>query len=148
MVTTFGIMQALVSFVQDGNDSLRSIVAGDHLFVFLVREHLILVAVANTQESKHQLTLQLSYVYHQIISVLTLKRLATTFSTRRNFDLRRLLTGTEKLMDNLLDWMDSDPGFLLGAVRCLPLDSHVRDTIVSSITQHAKVKVRCFTATN
>ena len=141
LVTIFGVMQALVSFVQDGKDNIRSIVAGGHKFVFLVREHLILVTVANTYESKHQLTLQLQYVYNQILSVLTLSQLARIFKQRRNYDLRRWLTGAEKFIDNLLDLMDCDPSFLLGGVRCLPLDSHTRDTVAHSIAQHAKVKV-------
>ena len=141
LVTIFGVMQALVSFVQDGKDNIRSIIAGGHKFVFLVREHLILVAVANTYESKHQLTLQLQYVYNQILSVLTLSQLARIFKQRRNYDLRRLLTGSEKFIDNLLDLMDCDPSFLLGGVRCLPLDSHTRDTVAHSVAQHAKVKV-------
>ena len=140
-MTIFGVMQALVSFVQDGKDNIRSIIAGGHKFVFLVREHLILVAVANTYESKHQLTLQLQYVYNQILSVLTLSQLARIFKQRRNYDLRRLLTGAEKFIDNLLDLIDCDASFLLGGVRCLPLDSHTRDTVAHSIAQHAKVKV-------
>ncbi len=136
-----GVLQALVSFVQDSKDLIRCIVAGDHKFVFLVRDHLILVGVINTKESVHQILLQLNYVYNQVLSVLTYSQLSRIFKQRRNYDLRRLLTGAEKFLDNLLSLMDSEPSFLLGAVRCLPLDSHVRDTIAQSIAQHAKVKV-------
>ena len=66
LVTITGVMQALVSVVQDSGDILRCLVAGDHQFVFLVREHLILVAIAHTGESQHQLLLQLTYVYNQV----------------------------------------------------------------------------------
>ncbi len=140
-MTIMGVLQALVSFVQDSKDLIRCIVAGDHKFVFLVRDHLILVGVINTKESVHQILLQLNYVYNQVLSVLTYSQLSRIFKQRRNYDLRRLLTGAEKFLDNLLSLMDSEPSFLLGAVRCLPLDSHVRDTIAQSIAQHAKVKV-------
>jgi hypothetical protein len=137
-----GVMQALVSFIQDSQDLLRCITAGDHKMVFLIRENLILVAAANSQESMPQLLLQLTYVYNQVLSVLTLSQLSRIFKQRRNYDLRRLLTGAEKFFDNLLNMIDRDPCFFLGAVRCLPLECSMRDTIAQSIAQNAKVKVR------
>lgn len=136
-----GVMQALVSFVQDAEDSIRCITAGKHKYVFLYRDHLILVAVAQSHESYHQLLFQLTYVYNQIISVLTYSQLSRIFKQRRNYDLRRLLSGAEKFIDNLLNLMDHEPSFLLGAVRCLPLANSVRDVIAQTIVQHAKVQV-------
>ena len=134
-------MQALVSFIQSSKDSIRYMVAGDHKFVFLVREHLILVAIAQTRESSAHLLLQLTYIYNQVLSILTLSQLARIFNTLHNYDLRRLLSGTEKTFDNLLNMMNQDPSFFLCAVRCLPLDSSVRDTVAQSIAQNSKVKV-------
>lgn len=139
LATLMGVMQALVSFVQVGKNTIRCIMAGDHKFVFLVRGHVILVAVAYTPESVTQLVLQLSYVYNQILSVLTYTQLARIMEQRRNYDLRRLLAGTEKFIDNLLNLMDHEPSFLLGSVRCLPLPSSVRETIGQSMLQ-ARVK--------
>lgn len=129
LVTMMGLMQAIVSFVQDANDSIRSIHAGDHKFVFLVRGPIILVTVCSAQDSKPQLVLQLTYVYHQILSVLTFTQLTRIFEQRRNYDLRKHLSGTEKFIDNLLNLMSEDPSFLLQAVRCLPLSITVRNTI-------------------
>ncbi|KAK7102484.1 protein SAND-like [Littorina saxatilis] len=140
LVTIMGVMQALVSFVQDAKDQLRSIVAGQHKFVFLVRDHLILVGVTRGMDSTQQMLLQLMYVYNQVISVLTHSSLNKIFKQRRNYDLRRLLTGAEKFFDNLLNLMDTEPGLLLTAVRCLPLDSSVREIIAQSIVQNAKLK--------
>ncbi|XP_022084897.1 protein SAND-like isoform X2 [Acanthaster planci] len=139
LVSLMGVMQALVSFVQDGKNVLRSIVAGGRMFVFLVRQPLILVAVSRTYESQQQLLMQLTYVYNQVLSVLTYSQLSRVLETRKNYDLRRLLAGTEKFLDNLLNLIDQDPSFLLTAVRCLPLDSATRDTIGHSI-QSAKIK--------
>lgn len=139
LVTMMGLMQAIVSFVQDSNDSIRSIHAGKHKFVFLVRGPIILVTVCSAQDSKAQLVLQLTYVYHQILSVLTFTQLTKIFEQRRNYDLRKHLSGTEKFLDNLLDLMSRDPSFLLQAVRCLPLSNTVRDTIGQSL-QSAKDK--------
>ena len=61
-----GVMQALVSFVQDAKDNIRSIIAGQHKFVFLVRDHLILVGVTRGMDSTQQMLLQLMYVYNQV----------------------------------------------------------------------------------
>lgn len=140
LVTIMGVLQALVSFVSASKDSMRSIVAGDYKFVFFVREHVYLVGVSKGSESMQQLLLQLSYIYNQILSVLTITSLQKIFKQRRNYDLRRMLSGSEKFIDNLLNLMDHDPSFVLQAVRCLPLDSPIRDGIAQCIIQHAKVK--------
>ncbi|CAG5118875.1 unnamed protein product [Candidula unifasciata] len=141
LVTIMGVMQALVSFVQDSEkDNLRSIVAGDHKFVFMTRDHLTFVGISRGGESTQQLLLQLTYMYNQVISVLTHTTLTRIFKQHRNYDLRRPLSGAEKFFDNLLNLMDVEPGLLLTSVRCLPLDSSVREVISQTILQHAKVK--------
>ncbi|XP_014218485.1 vacuolar fusion protein MON1 homolog A [Copidosoma floridanum] len=135
LVTVMGVMQALVSFVQDSNDMIKSIHAGDANFVFIARGPLILVCVSKTLESVPQLVLQLSYVYNQILSVLTQSQLVRVYEQRRNFDLRRLLTGSERLIDHLLNFMDREPAFFLGAIKCLPLLPSMRDAITQTIVQ-------------
>ncbi|KAG1675213.1 Vacuolar fusion protein MON1 A [Nymphon striatum] len=144
LVTMMGVMQALVSFVLDSKDVIRSISTGEngHVFAFLVRSPVILVAVSRCGESETQLMIQLTYIYSQILSFLSYTRLSSVFEQRRNYDLRRLLTTCDKLIiDNLITLLDSDPGLLLGAVRCLQLSNTVRDTISQSIIQScSKVK--------
>ncbi|XP_015524976.1 vacuolar fusion protein MON1 homolog A [Neodiprion lecontei] len=135
LVTLMGVMQALVSFVQAGNDMIRSVHAGDTNFVFVVKGPLILVTVSKTLESVPQLVLQLTYVYNQIVSVLTQSQLTRVYEQRRNFDLRRLLTGSERLIDHLLNFMDKEPAFFLGAIKCLPLLPSMRDAISQTIVQ-------------
>ncbi|XP_054711545.1 vacuolar fusion protein MON1 homolog A-like [Uloborus diversus] len=141
LVTLMGVMQALVSFVQQNGDTIRSIHAEDKKFVFLHRVPLILVAVSSTKASVPQLLSQLTYVYNQITSVLTYSNLNRIFEQRRNYDLRRLLGGAEKFLDRLVDVMDKDPSFLLNAVRCLPLDNSIREVIAQTLTQYCgKIK--------
>jgi len=139
LATLMGVLQALVSFVQDNDDNIRVVCAGEHKFVFLVRGPLILVAVCYDKDSTNQLLVQLTYVFHQILSILTFSQLSRVFEQRRNYDLRKLLSGTEKFIDNLMNLMTKDPSFLLGAVRCLPLSSTIRDIIGQSL-QQAKAK--------
>jgi len=94
------------------------------------------------EDSIRHIQLQLSYVYNQILSVITLSHLNKIFTHRVNYDLRRMLSGTEKFIDSIITTMDTDTSYLLGSVRCLPLLSNVRDTISSTLVQHCKVKVR------
>ncbi|XP_049963709.1 vacuolar fusion protein MON1 homolog A [Schistocerca serialis cubense] len=135
LVTIFGVMQALVSFVQANQDTIRSIHAGKTKFVFLLKGPIILVSVSRTEENVSQLVLQLTYVYNQIVSVLTSSQLTRIYEQRRNYDLRRLLAGAERLIDHLLNFMEREPAFLLGAVKCLPLTASVRDAVTQTIIQ-------------
>lgn len=137
LVSLGGIMQALVSFVADSGDAIRSIRAGRTQIVFLVKSPLIFVAVSQDGLSNAQLIVQLTYIYNQILSVLTGAQLNRIFTQRRNYDLRRMLSGSERLMTHLSNSMDTDPSFFLSAVRCLPLPPSVRDTVSESIIRFA-----------
>ncbi|CAF96888.1 unnamed protein product [Tetraodon nigroviridis] len=107
--------------------------------VFLTKKPLVLVGVSQTPQSEKELLRELQYIYYQIVSLLTLTQLNHIFQRKQNYDLRRLLAGSEYLTDNLLHRLDRDPGLLLSAVTCLPLPSSVRD-VVSSSLQAAKAK--------
>jgi hypothetical protein len=135
LVNLFGIMQALVSIVQDEKDNLRSVVAGRHRFVFVCRGPLVLVAVSKLKLSENQLALQLKYTYNQILSVLTNTQLQQIFDSNPGFDLRHLLQGSEKFIDSILNMMDSDPSFVLAGTRCLALPVPYRQTISGILSQ-------------
>ncbi|XP_064488819.1 vacuolar fusion protein MON1 homolog A-like [Ornithodoros turicata] len=135
LVTLMGVLQALVSSVAVSGDQIRFVKAGGHRLAFLLRLPLILVAATTLPLSFQQLLSQLNYIHAQIISILSASQLARAFEHRHNFDLRRLLAGSERFLDSLCDLMDEDPSFLLGAVRCLPLPSDIRDTITQTIAQ-------------
>ncbi|XP_069604002.1 vacuolar fusion protein MON1 homolog B-like isoform X2 [Ranitomeya imitator] len=133
--STMGVMMALVSFVQSGNNAIRSIHSDKQKVVFLQQGPLVLVSVSRAPQSEEQLRKELQYVYYQIISMLTQASVARIFERKKNYDLRRLLTGSEKILDSLLDLLDTDPGFLLGAVRCVALPSPLRDSLSSILTK-------------
>ncbi|KAM3911439.1 vacuolar fusion protein MON1 homolog B-like [Leptodactylus fuscus] len=133
--STMGVMMALVSFVQSGNNSIRSIHSDMQKVVFLQQGPLVLVSVSRAPQSEEQLRKELQYVYYQIISMLTQASVARIFERKKNYDLRRLLAGSEKILDSLLDLLDTDPGFLLGAVRCVALPSPLRDSLSSILTK-------------
>ncbi|XP_056394475.1 vacuolar fusion protein MON1 homolog B isoform X2 [Hyla sarda] len=133
--SNMGVMMALVSFVQSGNNIIRSIHSEKQKVVFLQQGPLVLVSVSRAPQSEEQLRMELQYVYYQIISMLTQASVARIFERKKNYDLRRLLAGSEKILDSLLDLLDTDPGFLLGAVRCVALPSPLRDSLSSILTK-------------
>ncbi|NWW69863.1 MON1A protein, partial [Climacteris rufus] len=142
--STMGVMMALVSFLEAEKNAIRSIHAADgYKVVFVRRSPLVLVAVARTRQSEQEIAHELLYIYYQILSLLTWTQLNHIFQQKQNYDLRRLLAGSERITDNLLDLMAHDPSFLMGAVRCLPLAAGVRDAVSSSL-QQAKAKSLVF----
>ncbi|XP_072884667.1 vacuolar fusion protein MON1 homolog B-like isoform X2 [Hemitrygon akajei] len=125
--STMGVMMALVSFVQAGDNLIRSIQADDYQVVFSQEGPLVLVCVSRGRQSERQLRRELLYVYQQILSMLTRATLTRVFRRKQSFDLRRLLAGSEKILDGLLRRLEREPGPLLGAVRCLPLAAPLRE---------------------
>lgn len=134
--STMGVMMALVSFVQSGDNIIRSVYSDEHTVVFMQRGPLVLVSVSSSRQSEQQLRNELLYVYNQIVSMLTQASINRIFEHKKNYDLRRLLAGSEKILDGLLNLVDSDPSLLLSAVHCLPLASSLRDSL-SQILQKA-----------
>ncbi|KAG2219483.1 hypothetical protein INT45_010403 [Circinella minor] len=134
-----GVIQAIISFFQDSGDTIKSINAGNHKFVFVHKEPLYYVAVSKTGESDVQLRDQLLYLHNQIISVLTSAQLTRIFEQRVNFDLRRLLGGTEVFLDSLATLFNKDHSFMLSALQVLRLNKSVREQ-VGSIISNGRVK--------
>ncbi|ORX62874.1 MON1-like protein A-like protein [Hesseltinella vesiculosa] len=124
-----GVIQAIISFFQDSNDAIKTINAGSHKFVFLLKEPLYYVAISSTHESDVQLKDQLAYLHNQIISVLTSAQLTKIFKQRVNFDLRQLLGGTEVFLDSLATSFQKDHSFMFGALEVLRLSRPMRDQI-------------------
>ena len=118
LVNLFGIMQALVSIIEDSKDELRyfplsccifyalallrCLVAGGHKFTFMVKGPLTFVAASQGPEFERQITQQMMYAYNQILSVLTYTQLHNVFERRPNFDLRFLLQGELHLFVNVV----------------------------------------------
>ena len=67
--------------------------------------------------------------------MLTLSQLTRIFETRKGFDLRRMIAGSERLIRSLSSAMDTDPCFMLGSVRVLPMPSSSREDISKAISK-------------
>ncbi|KAG8933825.1 Vacuolar fusion protein mon1 [Tulasnella sp. 418] len=120
-----GIMQALISVYADDGDKIRCINAGRTKISFLLRAPLYYVCVSSWGEPEsvvrleslflsyqpaeyHELQIRhhLEYLHLQILSVITGSQLSSIFQRRTNFDLRRLLDGTEGLLYSLIRRME------------------------------------------
>jgi vacuolar fusion protein MON1 len=86
----------MISFIEDDNDEIQTVYAGDHKVVFLVKSPLYFVAVSKTNESENELKNQLEYLYQQILAILTSK-IIEIFKKKSSFDLRNLLGGTDNV---------------------------------------------------
>ena len=133
-----GIMQALVSIIEcDKNNHLRYITAGEHKFLFYHRDHLIFVNISKEKNKRiEQLYLELQYVYSQVVSVVTLSIINKIFKTHHNYDLRNKLSGTEKLLTNIIKRAKNDYGMLLSCVNCYPIPNDIREQIGKILIQN------------
>ncbi|XP_062401206.1 vacuolar fusion protein MON1 homolog A isoform X3 [Sardina pilchardus] len=141
--STMGVMMALVSFIEASKNAIRSIQGDGYRVVFLRKSPLVLVGVSQGSQSDAALLRELQYVYFQIVSLLTLAQLQRLFQSKQNYDLRRLLSGSEHLTASLLRLLERDPGPTLSAVTCLPLPAAARD-VISSTLQQARARSLVF----
>lgn len=125
-----GVLQALISFVEGNDDTIRAVIAGDHTFVFVQKGVINLACVSRTGEPASQLAQQLNYMYSQILSILT-GGVLKIFEKRAQFDLRSLLGGSERFLDRLMSWMDHDYSLTLNSIHCLRLNVQHRNLIGS-----------------
>jgi hypothetical protein len=98
MVTTFGLIQAVISIVQSTGDSIKSIQAGSRKIVYLVEQSLYFVCISSTNEPEVVLLKHLQFLYSQILLVLT-SRVHDVLANNPSTDLRQLLgADTTRLM--------------------------------------------------
>ena len=82
-------------------------------------------------------------MYCQILSVVTQSQLTRISEQRRNFDFRKLVSGAERFLDQLITAVDARAVYLLQAVQCLRLEQSAREAVVSAIQSVcSKIKVR------
>ena len=120
-----GLLQAIVSFVHDQQDTIRYVRAGRAQIVFVLRGSLYLVAVSTTGEPAEHIWRQLGFLHAQIISILTSK-VEQIFQRNASYDVRNLLGGTDRVMRSLIRSAGAEPAMLLRAVPCLRMPPAAR----------------------
>eukprot|EP01125_Pyxidicula_operculata_P023137 TRINITY_DN9831_c0_g1_i1.p1 TRINITY_DN9831_c0_g1~~TRINITY_DN9831_c0_g1_i1.p1 ORF type:complete len:417 (+),score=41.35 TRINITY_DN9831_c0_g1_i1:178-1428(+) len=133
MAGVTGVLVAMIEFVAARDDDISMMQAGSHKIVFLKKDPIFCVMVADTTESIQQMTSQLEYMHSQIISLLTAVAHKKMLANPR-FDLRDLLGGTDKYFNNLSNKMNRETAFLLDAMHCLRLKGSLR-TAIGNIMQ-------------
>jgi hypothetical protein len=128
LAPTFGVLQALISFVSDQGDTIRYIKAGGHHIVFLMRGPLYLVAASSVGEPVQHTWRQLGILHAQIFSILTSK-VESIFARNASYDARGLLGGTDRVMRSLLHSAAVEPTLLLQATPVLRMPPLVRDEL-------------------
>jgi hypothetical protein len=98
LVTTYGLLQAVVSIVENAGDRISCIKAGDRRIVYFFRNHLYFISISSTDEPEAVLSSQLEFMYGQILFVLTTK-VHDVLALNSAKDIRDLLGyDTTKLM--------------------------------------------------
>ncbi|GAB5363613.1 hypothetical protein AAMO2058_000898800 [Amorphochlora amoebiformis] len=131
-----GVISAIISNFQRCKDNVRSLVAGQHKFVFLVQGPIYLVAISRSGESEKQLTIQLEHVHLQIISILT-GSIHNTLRNRPQYDIRGLMGETaETLITELLSDSNVNPAYQMKCIQCLRLDRECRERVATTLKSH------------
>lgn len=140
LTSTIGVMQALISVFIDDHDKLRCINAGNTRIVFLQRSPLYYACVSSWGEPESVTRSHLEFLHLQILSIVTASQLRRIFERRTNFDLRRLLDGTETFLHSMLDRLEFDLAMATSSLHCLRLDPMVRKRVADTLVPTSKVK--------
>ncbi|KIJ54397.1 hypothetical protein M422DRAFT_154257 [Sphaerobolus stellatus SS14] len=145
-----GIASALISVIADttltpssypatGPDKLRCINAGKTRITFFLRPPLYYVCVSKWGEPESIARMHLEYLHLQILSVLTAGQLKRIFERRTNFDLRRLLEGTETFMHTLINRLQISIALFttFSSLPALRLDSTLRSRVGDGLVPKA-----------
>ncbi|GAA5970190.1 hypothetical protein JCM21900_005873 [Sporobolomyces salmonicolor] len=128
-----GVMQAIVSIFADEGDKIRYVDVGSMRISLLLKAPLYLVVASNWGEPESVLRTHLDYLYFQVLSVVTLVQLQSIFSRRSNFDLRRMMEGTEPFFHSLVDSLQTSIPILTSAIEVYRLDPHLRSEIAKAL---------------
>lgn len=101
-VTLMPLCSTLINYAQKAQkETLMSMKTSDNLMIsFTTRSPLIIIVIHEASSYVDPLVL-VEQVEAQIISILTARTLRSVFEERPTFDLKRLLYGSEKLIDSI-----------------------------------------------
>ncbi|KAF9049532.1 DUF254-domain-containing protein [Hymenopellis radicata] len=131
--TTIGIMQALISVFIDDHDKLKCINAGNTRITFLQRTPLYYVCASSWGEPESVTRSHLEFLHLQILSIVTASQLHRIFERRTNFDLRRLLDGTETFLHSMLAKLEFDLAMATSSLHCLKMDAVTRKRVADAL---------------
>ncbi|KAJ1666305.1 Vacuolar fusion protein mon1 [Coemansia sp. RSA 1813] len=129
MSTLMSATQAIISTFTDMSDSVRAMAIGNYTVVFHTHGPLYLLAASDRGDPEELLRNELQLLHSQIVSILTAAQLTKIFEQRSSFDLRQLLGGTQGIIDQFIDRMDTDFALALGSLDTLWMRYRLRERI-------------------
>ncbi|KAG7544234.1 hypothetical protein FFLO_03347 [Filobasidium floriforme] len=134
-----GVIQALISIYAESEDKLRSIKRGRHKIVFLLRSPVYLFGTSDWGEPDFVLRTHLELLHLQLLSIVTEVQLKKVFARQSNFNLRRLLEGTETSLHTLLNDMQMDLTFMTSALQPMRMAPALRDAAGQALAPTDKI---------
>eukprot|EP00461_Guttulinopsis_vulgaris_P006379 UN06409 len=110
---------------------LMSFNAGSYQFVVLNKEPFYLFAIHRTNETVHQIKLQLNLLYAQIVSVLT-NHVVNTLRENASYDAREMLHGTELLSHAFINKYDQNMGLMAQVLESIKVHRNTRQKIFTA----------------
>ncbi|SCZ88089.1 BZ3500_MvSof-1268-A1-R1_Chr2-1g04181 [Microbotryum saponariae] len=128
-----GVMQAIISIFADEGDKLRYVDAGKMKIAFVLKAPLYLVCISDWGEPEFVLRTHLDYLYLQVLSIVTYSQLSGIFSKRSNFDLRRLMQGTEPFFHHLVKTLQTSFAILTSSLEVYRIDQGTREEVAKAL---------------
>ncbi|GAA94554.1 hypothetical protein E5Q_01206 [Mixia osmundae IAM 14324] len=135
-----GVMQAIISIFADEGDRLKVIKAGSVQIAFLMRTPLYYVCCSGFGEPLSVLRMHLDYLHLQVLSALSLTQLRRVFEQRHNFDLRRMLEGTEGFLKSMVISAQSSLALLTGSLEVFRINGATREAVGQALMPTEKRK--------
>eukprot|EP01038_Epipyxis_sp_PR26KG_P016072 gene16072-21827_t len=133
MVTTFGLLQAVVSIVEDSGDELKCISVGKRKIVYLLKQSIYFICMYSSDEPEAVIAKQLQFLYHQILLVLTGK-VHDIFRNNPSADVRQLLgADTTRLMKTTCQSHVTPPFISFHAIRSFTCYKELREDIKNNL---------------
>lgn len=130
LVTTFGLLQAVISIVLDSGDSIKCIRSGQRKVLVQLKESLYFVCVHNTKESDLIIFKQLDFMYRQILLVLTSK-VHNVLNNNFSADIRQLLgTDTMRMLTAACSDEISLPIIAFESIKSLTCTKELREDVL------------------
>ena len=135
LATMMALLMAVTSFVEDDNDEINSILAGDYKIIFKVEGPLILVCVTRNNEPVSEISKMLKFLYLQLLFILT-KSVISILKKNAKYDLRQLLGGTDIVLHNLISSASNTLDYCLESHLTLRMSNIQRNTINNILVKY------------
>ncbi|WRT64932.1 uncharacterized protein IL334_001872 [Kwoniella shivajii] len=132
------IGSTLISIFQEDDDKIRCIIKGKTRIGFLLKSPLYLFGVSDWGEPEHILRSHLEYIHLHILSVVSSTQLSRVFQRRSNYDLSRLLDGSETFLNRLIERSQYDFTYLTATLQPLRMNPATRDMAGAALMPPSK----------